>query len=79
MQHTLGFIMYGNDAEIMEDTTFGKGSFEPLFAVMAKAGKIMETDSRIKQINVYETRKDNPPQQVHMLVREDYRPEDNPN
>ena len=76
MQHTLGFIMYDNDAEIMEDTTFGRGSFEALHEIMAKAGKIMEENPKVKQINVYETRKDNPPQRVHMLVRTDYKPDE---
>jgi hypothetical protein len=79
VQHTLGFIMYGKDPEVMEEDTFGKGSFEGLSAIMAKAGKIMETNPKVKQINVYETRRDNPPQRVHMLVRTDYKPEDNSN
>jgi hypothetical protein len=86
MQHTLGMILYDNDAEVIDNDTPGKEPylFMDLFAAMAEGDKRMKQNPNIKQINVYEvfdgvrrmTLDGGRYQRVHCLLRENTPMED---
>lgn len=79
MQITFGLVMFDNDAEVMEDNTPGKGSFDALFMEEKRALKMLEQNPRIRQVNIYQAIQEIPGVQkdrqlIHMVVRQGYEP-----